>query len=164
MLTSIVRRLHIYAGLLTFAQLMVYGIAGLVATFQPGLARPKNVSSIRYVPFVAAASASDKQVADDVWRMLQLPLTRPMPDWFLQHTQAGDLQLDFYNLNGIYRVIVLEQEKRLRIEEIRNSLGLFLSDVHAGTLADVDAPYLARVWAVYNEAAMIGLGPAKLFR
>jgi uncharacterized iron-regulated membrane protein len=154
MLTGLVRRLHIWAGLLTFAQLTVYGIAGLVASLQPSLERPKTVSAISYEPFVPPAAATDKQVADAVWSTLRLPLTRPMPDWFLQHTPAGDLQLDFYNVNGIHRVIVLEREKRLRVEEIRNSLGLFLSDIHAATPADEDAPELVRVWAVYNEFAM----------
>jgi hypothetical protein len=154
MLTALIRRLHIYAGLLTFAQLSVYGIAGLVATVQPGLERSKAVHSVRYESFVPPPSATDKQVADAVWHSLRLPLTRPMPDWFLQHTPEGDLQLDFYNLNGIYRVVVLEREKRLRIEGIRNGLGLFLSDVHAATTADDELPKLARIWAAYNEFAM----------
>jgi uncharacterized iron-regulated membrane protein len=153
-LTALVRRLHIYAGLLTFAQLTLYGIAGLVASVQPGLERPKQVRAVRYEPFDAEPGATDKEVARAVWQALQLPLTRPMPDWFLQHTADGDLQLDFYNVNGIYRVVVLEKEKRLRIESIRNALGLFLSDMHAATTGDREAPQFARVWAVYNEAGM----------
>ena len=56
-----------------------------------------------------------------------------MPDWFLRRTPENHLLLDFYNVNGIYRVIVLEQEKRLRVEEIRNSIWLFLEDIHAAT-------------------------------
>jgi len=74
---GIVIKLHIYAGLLTFAQLMIYGAAGLVATVQDG-PRPKLVSSARYVPFTPSPSTTDKQVADEVYRALALPLTRPM--------------------------------------------------------------------------------------
>jgi hypothetical protein len=153
-MSNLIRRLHIYAGLLVFAQLILYGIAGLVATFQPGLERPKRVDSIRHEPFTPLPSATDKQVAAAVFQQLRLPLTRPMPDWFLQHTAAGDLQLDFYNINDIYRVIVLERERRLRIESIRNSLGFFLGDVHTVTPGDEGAPGLLRVWAIYNEFAM----------
>ena len=151
---NLVLKLHIYAGLLTFAQLMLYGIAGLVATAQTAAERPKVPHAIRYVPFRVTPSATDKQVADDVYRTLQLPLTRPMPGWFLRRTPENDLLLDFYNINGIWRVVVLERENRLRIEAIRNSLGLFLGDVHATTIGDAEAPRLLRAWALYNEFAM----------
>lgn len=151
---NLLLKLHIYAGLLTFAQLMLYGIAGLVATAQAAAERPKIPQTIRYVPFTVPASATDKQVADEVYRTLQLPLTRPMPGWFLRRTPENDLLLDFYNINGIWRVVVLERENRLRIEDIRNSLGLFLGDVHATTIGDAEAPRLLRAWALYNEFAM----------
>jgi hypothetical protein len=150
----IVLKLHIYAGLLTFGQLMIYGVAGLVATFQPGLERPKIPHTVRYVPFTAAPSATDKEVAAAVYDTLRPPLARPMPDWFLRRTAENDLLLDFYNINGIWRVIVLEREHRLRIEEIRNSTWLFLGDVHAATAGDDEAPRIVRVWAIYNDLAM----------
>lgn len=151
---NLVLKLHIYAGLLTFAQLMLYGTAGLVATAQTAMERPKVPHTIRYVPFTAAPSATDKQVADEVYRTLRFPLTRPMPGWFLRRTPENDLLLDFYNINGIWRVVVLEREHRLRIEEIRNGLGTFLGDVHAATTGDDEAPALVRAWAFYNEFAM----------
>ena len=153
----LVRKAHIYAGLLTFAQLMVYGTAGLVATFQAGAERSKVAGAIRYVPFEAPPSSTDKEVASLVYRTLHLPLTRQVPDWFLQHTADNHLLLDFYNINGIYRVIVLEGERRLRVEEIRNSTWLFLEDIHAATLSDEDSPALIRAWAVWNEVAMWSL-------
>jgi hypothetical protein len=151
---NLVLKLHIYAGLLTFSQLMLYGVAGLVATAQTAAERPKISRAVRYLPFKAAPGATDQQVADDVYTTLHLPLTRPMPGWFLRRTPKNDLLLDFYNINGIWRVIVLEREGRLRIEEIRNSLGLFLGDMHASTTGDGEAPRLVRVWAFYNEFAM----------
>src|SRR5262245_25045246 len=151
---NLVIKLHIYAGLLTFSQLMLFGVAGLVATAQTAAERPKIPHTVRYVPFTATPGATDKQVADDVYKTLRLPLTRPMPDWFLRRTAENDLLLDFYNINGIFRVIVLEREGRLRIEEIRNSAGLFLGDMHAVTIGDDEAPRLMRVWAFYNEFAI----------
>ena len=151
---SLIRKLHIYAGLLTFAHLMVYGIAGLVATAQPGLERPKIPRSIRHVPFTVPASATDRQVADAVFETLKLPMTRPMPNWFLRHTDDNHLLLDFYNINGIFRVVVLEQESRLRVEEIRNGLGFFLEDIHAATGRDPEAPRWVRIWGLWNEVAM----------
>lgn len=151
---GIVLKVHIYAGLLTFGQLMIYGVAGLAATFQTGVERPKNAHTIRHVPFTAAPSATDKEVAAAVYATLVPPLARPMPDWFLRRTAENDLLLDFYNINGIWRVVVLEREHRLRIEEIRNSTWLFLSDAHAATTGDGEAPGIIRTWALYNEVAM----------
>jgi uncharacterized iron-regulated membrane protein len=150
----LVIKLHIYAGLLTFAQLVTYGVAGLVATVESGDDRPKIPHAIRYVPFTVPPSSTDRQVADEVYRQLRLPLTRPMPGWYLQRTPEKDLLLDFYNINGIWRVVVLEHENRLRIEEIRNSTPIFLSDLHAVTTGDSEVPGRVRVWAIYNEVAM----------
>lgn len=153
-LRSLVLKVHIYAGLLTFGQLAIYGIAGLVATFQPGLERPKIVADVRYVPFDVPASSTDRQVADLVYQTLALPLSRPMPSWFLRRTPDHDLLFDFYTINGIWRVIVLEREHQLRIERIHNSIWLFLGDIHAAAGGDPEAPRLIRVWSVYNAAAM----------
>ena len=151
---NLIIKLHIYAGLLTFTQIAIYGIAGLVASAQAAAERPKAPHTIRHVPFTAPSAASDKEVADAVYRELKLPLTRPMPLFAIKRDAANDLQLDFYNINGIYRVVVLERENRLRIEEIRNSLAIFLEDMHAITIGDRQAPRLTRTWAFYNEFAM----------
>lgn len=149
-------KVHLYAGLITFSQVLVFAIAGITASLQSSLERPKLVRSTRYVTYRAMTNATDKEVARDVYESLRLPLARPMPDWFLQHDTAGNLKLDFYTINGIHRVTVLEKECRLRIEEIRNDLALFLQDIHAAT-GDGDAPLLVKVWAWLNVIAMWSL-------
>jgi len=151
---AIVRKVHIYAGLLTFAHFIVYGIAGLVATFHSMPVRPKVIRQTRYVEFTAPPSSTDRQVADLVYARLQLPLTRPMPDFALRRDAGQHLLLDFYNVNGIHRVTVLESEGRLKIEEIQNDGWLFLQDIHAATPGDEGAPPLVKLWAWWNEAAM----------
>jgi hypothetical protein len=150
----LIRKIHIYAGLLTFTQLLIYGIAGLIATFQVSQERPKIAHETRYVPFAVPASATDKEVADKVYAELKLPLTRPMPGWFLRRTSDHHLLLDFYHINGIYRVVVFENERRLRVESISNDGWLFLEDIHASTPGDGEAPALIRWWAIWNELGM----------
>jgi hypothetical protein len=152
-MTALVRKIHIYAGLLVFTQLIVYGIAGLVATFG-GFERSKAPSSVGYVPFTVPPSSTDKEVAALVYRTLSLPMTRPIPDWFLRRTPDHHLLLDFYNLNGIRRVVVLEDQARLRIEDIHHNTWIFLEDVHAATPADEGAPRLVRIWSFWNEAGI----------
>lgn len=150
----LLKQLHIYLGLLSFSHLIVYGIAGLTASAQPGMERPKVAASARYEPFAPNANLTDKQVADQVYNQLKLPFTRPMPDWYLRRTASNDLLLDFVNINGIYRVTILEKEQRLKIEEIRNSGWLFLEDIHAGTARSAERMTLLRLWGIYNEFAM----------
>ncbi len=152
-----IKRLHIFLGLLTFTHFIVYGIAGLTASARPGLERPKQARSTRYVVFSAPENQTDKQVADLIYNQLKLPFTRPMPDWYLRRTPENDLLLDFWNINGIFRVTVLEKEQRLRIDEIRNSAWLFLEDMHATTRGDAGNLALLRLWGYYNEFAMWSL-------
>jgi hypothetical protein len=111
----------------------------------------------RVVPVSIPANATDRQVADIVYESLQLPMTRPIPDWFLRRTPENHLLLDFYNINGIYRVVVLESESRVRVEHIRNSTWLFLEDIHAATPGDPVAPALVRLWGYWNELALWSL-------
>lgn len=150
---TLVLKLHIYAGLLSFAQLVVYGLAGVAATVEER-PRPKHIQSSREVAYTPPASKTDEEVADDVYRLLGLPLTRPMPLFAIKRNEDNDLQLDFYNINGIHRVAVLEREHRLRIDEVHNGLGTFLNDLHTVTLNDREAPRLVRVWGYYNALAM----------
>jgi hypothetical protein len=150
---NLVLKLHIYAGLLSFAQILIYGIAGLAATVEER-PRPKTIQSSREVPYTAPASKTDKEVADDIYRTLALPLTRPMPLFALKRDERNDLQLDFYNINGIHRVTVLEREGKLRIDDVHNGPATFFNDLHTVTLNDDEAPTLVRVWGYYNAFAM----------
>ena len=150
---NLVLKLHIYAGLLTFAQVLVFGIAGLAATVEER-PRPKIVRSSREVAYAPPASKTDKEIADDVYRTLGLPLTRPMPLFAIKRNDQNDLLLDFYNINGIYRVTVLERERKLRIDDVRNKTATFVNDLHTVTLNDDEAPRLVRVWGYYNAFAM----------
>lgn len=150
---TLVLKLHIYAGLLTFAQILVYGLAGLAATVEER-PRPKTVQSSREVAYTPPVSNTDKEVADDVYRALQLPLTRPMPLFAIKRNAQNDLALDFYNINGIYRVTVLEREHKVRIDDVHNGTATFVNDLHTVTLNDLEAPPLVRVWGYYNAFAM----------
>jgi hypothetical protein len=150
---TLVLKLHIYAGLLVFAQVLVYGIAGLAATVEER-PRPKVVQSSREIAYTPPASRTDKEVADDVYRTLSLPLTRPMPLFAIKRNEQNDLLLDFYNINGIHRVTVLEREHKARIDEVHNGTATFFNDLHTVTLNDLEAPRLVRVWGYYNAFAM----------
>jgi uncharacterized iron-regulated membrane protein len=161
----LVLKLHIYAGLLVFAQLFVYGLAGLAATVEER-PRPKIFSASREIAYIPPASKTDKEVADDVYATLRLPLTRKMPLFALKRDERNDLQLDFYNINGIHRVTVLEREHKLRIDDVHNGAATFVNDLHTVTLNDGEAPQLVRIWGYYNAFAMwclLGFGVSGVY-
>ncbi len=149
---NLVIKLHIYAGLLTFTQLLVYGIAGLAATAH--LPRPRAAQTVRYVPYVVPPSATDREVAEDVYRTLDFPLTRQLANRNVRRTPENDLLLELPNINGVRRVVVLERERRLRIEEASVPGAMFVNDMHTILPRDTEAPRLIHLWGLYNEFAM----------
>lgn len=145
----LVRKLHIYAGLLSFTAFVVYGIAGIRATLieAPDDRRP-NPSDVREIVFDVPGDLSDKALADRIHAELDLPLTRPIPEWALYRDEERNLVLDFYTANGIRRVTVLEAEGRLRVEAEQAPLGQFLNQLHA--TVGVGGPPTVTAWALYN--------------
>ncbi len=153
-----IRKIHMYAGLLSFTALLVYGIAGLTATFEDAPEnRGRPQPAVRYLPFEARAGASDKEVADAVYRLVNPSLAAPVPAGALRRNEAAELRLNFYSPNGIVAVTFLEREKRLRVETRRNRLWRFLSNLHAGTAVRGERDARLRLWALYNQLAMAAL-------
>jgi uncharacterized iron-regulated membrane protein len=153
----VIRKIHIYLGLLNFCALTVFGIAGLTATFEPrpDARHPDTTTESR--PFAAPPNASDKQVADLVFQQLHFPMSQPIPAWALHRDAQNHLQLDFWTFNVIHKVTVLEQEHRLQIENVNRNVWVFLNDIHTLTL-NGHPPYLPiRLWQYYNEFAIWSL-------
>lgn len=156
---DLIKTLHTYLGLFNFSHLIVFGIAGLVATFSPPVEQRQPASaSVRHVPFSVPAGLSDKEVADAVHAKLELPLTGPIPEWALRHDAEGRLQLDFYTVNGRHRVTVLDGPSRLRVVTERTGLWLFLSHLHATLrVYDRSGDWRMAAWTWYVEIALWSL-------
>jgi hypothetical protein len=148
----LLRRLHTYAGLLTFVHLAVYGIVGLSIPFLRQ--SPGNVPAIRYRSFPVPPNLTDRQVAESICSLLRLSLATPVNNAAIQHDAANNLVLDFWHANGRDQVTVLEKEGRLRIETVRNSLPLYLFTLHETTAAFHSGDFRMQLWADYNEFAM----------
>jgi hypothetical protein len=150
-----IRKLHLYAGLFNFSLLMVFGIAGLVATAHaPDIFQQPSVHTITTQSFSVSPSSSDKEVVAAIVDALhvsvgQLPNSRRNP----QH----QLMVDFYDPNGLRRVTLLETEHLLQIETFRNSIWRFFDNLHATTLHE-GAPWTAqRLWGWYIEIATLSM-------
>lgn len=154
---KLIRKLHMYVGLVNFSALVVFGIAGLCATFGGPPESPHSESRVSYQDFVAAKNLSDKELADQVHSHLAIPLTTRVPTWALRRNQQNQLALDFYTVNGIHRVTVVESENRLRIERVHNAFAHFARNLHTVTISrDMRDPRMI-LWGIYNELAIFSL-------
>ena len=145
-----------YIGLLNFSNLMVFGIAGLAATFQGGPQRDSASEPPRYESFTPPEGATDRQIADLVFARFRIPFAGPIPNWALHRDAAGNLPLEFWTVNGQRRLLYLPKEKRLRIEIVHKNLAFFLDDMH--TVTDLKQPdWRMRIWAWYNQFAIWSL-------
>ena len=156
-MTALIKKLHMYIGLLNFVTLTVFGIAGLTATFDSGPGRRNEPLPARFQEFTAEPGASDKEVADQVFRTLNIPLSNPIPKQALRRNSENQLAFDFYTMNGIHRVTVLEKENRLRVEPAPNNLWHFLNNMHSVTINNRSPYTRMRLWAWYNEFAIWSL-------
>lgn len=153
MTATLIRKVHIYAGLLSIVNFLVYGVVGIAAAFasRPGTAPPPTVVERE---FTVPPNASDREVADQVCTLLGLTLARPIQSAAIQHDRINRLVLDFYHANGRHRVTVLEPEQKLRIEVYRASLWRYLGTLHVTTAAFHSGDWRMQLWADYNELAM----------
>jgi hypothetical protein len=151
----LLRKLHTYAGLLTFVNLAVYGIVGLSIVWVRDRDRPAPVVS--YQDFAAQPNRTDRQVAEQICAQLHLSLATPVQQFAIQHDASNNLLLDFRHANGRDRVTVFETERRIRIETSRNSLALYLYTLHETTGVFHSGDWRMQLWADYNEFAMWSL-------
>ena len=147
-----IRRLHMYAGLLTVSSLLVYSIVGMVAMMEEAPAkRPKPQVDVTYKEFTVPQSMDDASVARQILSQFAIPLANPIPDWAIKHDKENNLLLDYYSVNGMTRVTVLEKEKRLKWEKTNIGFLDFLNRIHATTIRAEVPDFRVRGWIYYNE-------------
>jgi hypothetical protein len=143
-----------YIGLLNLSILLVFGVAGLTATLDPG--PEKRAAQVEYRDFIVPAGLDDKAAADRVWEFLRLPLSQPLPKYAIRRDANHDLALDFYSPNGLRSAVVLEKENRIRLETHRVGLASFLNDLHTTTI-NHNPDWRMRWWGYYIEFSVWSL-------
>ena len=153
-----IKKLHMYFGLLNFSILLVFGIAGLQATL--ALAPDKRAPpepKVRLEAYTPPSALDDKGVADDVYRVLKLPLTTPLPKFAIRRDGDKNLTFGFYTVNGPHQVTVLEKEGRLRVETTTNTIWRYFNGLHTMTIQARAQDLRVRMWTWYNEFAVWSL-------
>jgi uncharacterized iron-regulated membrane protein len=152
------RRLHIWAGLFSFTSLLVMAAAGFHVTLRPAPSqRVEPAPEVRELPYRAATELTDRAVADELYRQLALPFTAPLPAYAVRRDEQQRLVLRFETQNGDFRVTVLEDEGKVRIEHHRSSFAEFLDLMHSRTFLGSQPQLPIRLWALYVDASLFAL-------
>jgi len=147
-----------YVGLLNFTILLVFGVAGLNATFERAPnSQPKPEPKLHFEDYVPPLNATDRQVADDIHRTRIKGFAHVIADRALKRDKKNNLQLDFYSPNGLRRVTVLEKEGKLRIEETATGMGEFMSRMHSNTMRPGIVDWRMNLWTWYTEFSIWSL-------
>ena len=151
-----IRKLHMYTGLLNFSILVVFGLAGLVVTFDaPDIFHSGKAPRMETRSFTIPPGISDKEAGGLVARALQ-PAHAGQP--FVHRDPAShQLVVEFYSVDGVVRAKVLERANQLRIETYRNSIWRFFDNVHATTISEESTDAGVSAWAWYIEFSIWSL-------
>ena len=146
-----VKKIHMYAGLLTFTAFVVWGVTGIHAVFlpPPGGYVPSEISSEREMPFRSPANLDDNELAEHIFETADIRLAG---GHYNVH-RDDDLNLAFfaYTPNGRRDFTYLEEQGIVRIGYRRNDLAGFLSSMHASHSRRGPPALSARLWGFYNE-------------
>jgi hypothetical protein len=145
----LIPRIHLYTGLLTFANVILYAVVGIAALFdRPRVAAP----AVSEQSFLRAPGETDRETAERVVHLLGLSLAKPVHEFNIRHEPDRPLVLDFYHANGRHKVTVLDG--RIRVERTRASIFRYLSTLHVTTAAFHSGDWRMQIWAWWNEFAM----------
>lgn len=157
-MNGVVKQIHTYTGLLTFVNLMVYGIVGFSQAFHASpVQRALRPAVITERPFTVEPNENDRDVAARVVEELGLSLAKPVHDFVIKHDPAHNLWLDIWDVNGSRKITFLEREHKIRIEEQPSDLWSYLDALHATTAVFKSGDDRLQRWAYYNEFAMWSL-------
>jgi hypothetical protein len=149
----VILKLHTWAGLATFVNLMIYGIVGIAAAFEPPPDAPAPAAVVSEIPFTIEPNLTDREVAERVVQRLGLSLAKPVQNFAIQHDSLQRLVLDFRHANGRHRV-TFPDDSHLRVEITRAPLDRYLSSLHVTSAVFHPGDWRMRTWSLYNEFAM----------
>jgi uncharacterized iron-regulated membrane protein len=146
------KKLHMYAGLLSFMAFCVWGVAGIVATMSPapGTRKPPT-PEIRYVDFRVPQDLDDQQMAERMLAAVDPPFAVQAKP---QRDDEGRLFVNFFTPNGRRRYILLEGENRIQVERIFAPFPAFLNAMHVQTWNHSQPATAIKLWAGYNEFSL----------
>ena len=148
------KKLHMYAGLLSFVALVIWGITGLHAVFlpSPGNYAPPEISSTREIPITPPADAgemSDRDLANAINDQVEMPLRGG--HYNIHRDDQGNLVFFIFTWNGRRDITYHEDRKVAEIAWRKNGVTSFLGSMHTAHSRRHPNVTPAQAWAYYNE-------------
>lgn len=157
-MSSWIKRLHMYAGLLNFSILLVFGIAGLLQTVEHSISGGRQFPAVtEFRDFKVPANLSDYQASLAAYDFLKLPLVAPPPNAAVHRDRQNNVTFSLYSVNGGREITLLEGENRVRIVSRRTDMWHFFDNLHGTTLNTPATDLRIRLWTWYNEFAIWSL-------
>lgn len=146
-----VKKIHMYAGLLTFTAFVVWGVTGVNAVFlpPPGGYTPPEVSSLREVSYKAAGDLDDKNLAGEIFQAIEVPLAGG--HYGVHRDDELNLAFNVFTVNGGREVTFLEEEGIVRIAHRRNNLWSYVSSMHTAHSRRHRLSASSHAWGYFNE-------------
>ena len=149
----LLKKIHIYLGLLNFTIILVFGIAGLAASWEATFPR-EAAPVVTEMPFHVPPGLRDIQIGDLVYQAVRPPFVTPRLYPVFRNADH-QLIVDFYMVSGMQHITVLAAENKLRIESTRKSFWQYVNRLHATTGKPSDIKL--RLWAGYVEFSIWSL-------
>jgi hypothetical protein len=157
-MTKWIKKIHIYLGLLNFTILIIFGIVGLATSFlPPPNQRQKAEPKVRYVNYTAPSNLDDRALADHAYKALNLPVTKPTPNWSLRRDSENNLRFRLPTLNRVHNIVVLEEKSQLRVTTQTLDTWDFLFRLHELTMHHAAPDWKTQLWAIYIELSIWSL-------
>lgn len=151
---KIIKKIHIYVGLLNLTILFVFGLTGVIFMVKmAGGPPPKLVPTVRYESLtVPATLKTDGEIAAYVRRELGVPML------YMNTRRDADnnLQIAYGTHTGGQRVTILKDQNRARAEVTRRGVVAFIDMIHATAQTDA-ADWRVRLWGYYVEFSIWSL-------
>jgi len=152
------RKLHIYASLLPFSAMVLFGVVGIIAALEPKPAereRPPIVKST--VAYKAPSGLDDAALGAAIRAHLKLEMKQPLIKPWIRKDASGRPQYDFNGPNGMHRVTYDEGAGMLEIDHQRTSLAVYLTRIHEFTTRVRMEDWRVRAWGYYIEFSVWAL-------
>ena len=150
-MNQLIKKIHMYSGLVSFTALLIFGVIGIVATFLPRPNdRPKPESTVQEIDFVIPGNLDDRQLADHIQAELDLPLTRPAPDWSMGRNKENNLRFLLPTPGHNYSLVVLETDNRVRIKKQPFDTWQYMFHLHEMTPRPGPTDLRIKLWAYYG--------------
>jgi hypothetical protein len=144
-------------GLVNLTIVLVWGVTGTYATFSAAESAEPPATSVRTVAYTPKKSATDREVANEVFGLVAPPLAGKLPSLSTRRDADKNLVVTFYRPGAILNATVLEDQGQISVEQHVGSLAAYLNGMHEVTMNPERQSIGLRLWSYYTELSIWSL-------